>query len=145
MEKQPAGGRKSRKPMIISIIVLLLIFIAVGVLVKAKPRKIGTADLKWNANAEANLAGYKIYYGPSPRTGDCPPDGYPEKIDVGKTDTPANPRYIIKDLEEGKTYYFSVTSYNDKNIESCFSAEVSKTIQSVSPSKNLWQKIKGWF
>jgi len=29
----------------------------------------GSATVSWNANAESDLAGYKIYYGTSPRTG----------------------------------------------------------------------------
>src|SRR4030042_2765783 len=93
-----------------------------------KPTNNGTAALSWNANTESDLAGYSIYYGPSPRSGDCPSAGYPEKIDIGKTNTPENPSYKIENLENGKTYYFSVSSYDTSGNESCFSDEMSKTM-----------------
>lgn len=86
--------------------------------------KIGSATLSWNANTESDLAGYKIYYGSSPRTGDCPPGGYPQNIDVvGKEIS-----YNISNLSIGKTYYFSITSYDVSGNESCFSPEMSKLI-----------------
>ncbi len=84
----------------------------------------GKANLSWGPNKEADLAGYKIYYGASPRTGNCPPGGYPQKVDVGNKTT-----YTVDKLEKGKTYYFSITSYDKSGNESCFSAEVKKIIQ----------------
>lgn len=86
----------------------------------------GTATLSWEANTEPDLAGYKIYYGTSPRTGDCPDGGYSEKIEVEKTTTSEKPSFIVKGLEAGKTYYFSVTSRDTSGNESCFQKEVSK-------------------
>jgi len=59
----------------------------------------------------------------SPRTGDCPSGGYAEKKDAGK-----NNRHNLEGLAIGKTYYFSVTSYNSFGKESCFSEEMSKRI-----------------
>ncbi len=94
--------------------------------------KTGTATLTWNANTETNLAGYKIYYGTSLRTDKCPPGGYPEKIDVGKTTS-----YVLNGLTSGQTYYFSITSYNTANKESCFSEEGKKTIPQVSKINQL--------
>lgn len=88
----------------------------------------GTAVLSWNTNTESDLAGYKIYYGATPRTGNCPPGGYPQKVDVGNKTS-----YTIDKLEKGKTYYFSITSYDKFGNESCFSSEVKKII---SASKN---------
>lgn len=89
----------------------------------------GTATLSWSSNTESDLAGYKIYYGTSPRTDSCPPGGYPDKIDVGKTETPEKPTYTIRNLEINKTYYFSITSYDTSNNESCFSEEISKIMR----------------
>ncbi len=109
-----------------------LIILAIGFFMKA-PTKIsqntGTANLSWNANAEPDLAGYKIYYGTAPRTDKCPPGGYSSKINVGKTDVPGKPTYTIENLENGKTYYFSITSYDSSNNESCFSEETNKDIK----------------
>lgn len=90
--------------------------------------KTGTATLSWAANTEKDLAGYKIYYGTALRTDKCPPGGYPDKIDVGKTDNPLKPSYKLENLQNGKTYYFSVTSYDTSGNESCFSAEMNKHI-----------------
>ena len=84
----------------------------------------GKATLSWSSNKEADLAGYKIYYGITPRTGNCPPGGYPQKVDIGNKTS-----YTIEKLETGKDYYFSITSYDKSGNESCFSAEVKKTIQ----------------
>lgn len=109
----------------IFILIVFIIFMA-AVLVarnyKFKPVA-GSATLSWNANAEADVAGYKIYYGAAPRTGDCPDGGYAKNTDVGKVS-----QYTLNDLEAGQTYYFSVTSYNNSGKESCFSEEMSKSI-----------------
>lgn len=84
----------------------------------------GKATLSWNASTEADIAGYKIYYGNSKRTGDCPQGGYAKKIDAGNKTS-----YQLENLEEGKVYYFSVTSVNAAGKESCFSEEMSKEIK----------------
>lgn len=91
----------------------------------------GTATLSWESNTEPDLAGYKIYYGTSPRTGDCPDGGYSEKIEVWKTTTPEKPSFTVKGLDAGKTYYFSVTSYDASGNESCFQKEVSKAFPAL--------------
>jgi len=87
----------------------------------------GTATLTWNADTESNLAGYKIYYGTSPRTGSdpkvCGLCGYAAAASVGKVTT-----YRITNLIKGATYYFSVSAVNTAQKESSFSAEVSKLI-----------------
>lgn len=116
---------------IIAIIAVLAFagYIILGKKIFIKPANNGTANLSWNANNEFDLAGYKIYYGTSPRTGNCPAGGYPNKIDVGKTATLEKPSYKIENLENGKTFYFSITSYDTSGNESCFSDEMSKTIK----------------
>lgn len=118
---------------IFTILALVAILVFVGYIIfgkkiVTKPTNTGTATLSWNVNTEPDLAGYRIYYGTSPRTDKCPPGGYPSKVDIGKTDTPDKPTYILKDLENGKTFYFSVTSYDTSGNESCFSDEMSKAI-----------------
>lgn len=121
----------------LKIIFVVLTVIAVGFLLFGFiPQKItgGTATLSWNVNSEPDLAGYMIYYGQVSRTGNCPPGGYSDKLDVGKTDTPPYPSYVIKGLPIGRTYYFSVISYNTAGRESCFSAEVKKDIPGLLES-----------
>ncbi len=125
----------SKKPFwsIFTILGLVAILVFVGYIIFGekiitKTTEASTATLSWNVNTESDLAGYKIYYGISKRTGDCPPAGYPEKIDVGKTAMPDKPSYKIENLENGQTYYFSVTSYDTSGNESCFSDEMNKAI-----------------
>ena len=111
--------------------VLVLVAATVGIFVKKPalaPKNTGTATLSWNANTEADLSGYRIYYGTAPRTDQCPSAGYPQKADVGKTQTPEKPSHNLENLENGKTYYFSITSYDASGNESCFSDEMSKAI-----------------
>ena len=83
----------------------------------------GSTTLSWTAGTEPDLAGYRIYYGTSPRAGDCPPGGYSKSINVGNVTT-----YTFNDLSDGQTYYFSLTAYDIYNNESCFSKEISKVI-----------------
>ena len=113
---------------ILGIVILVAIVIVIGIVFPKKDVGKNTATLSWSANNESDLSGYRIYYGASPRIGDCPPAGYTEKVDVGKTASPEKPSYKIENLENGNTYYFSVTSYDTAGNESCFSSEMSKEI-----------------
>ena len=125
----------SMKKNILLIILILAVAGIYGILNFEKKPLLGSATLSWNANSEPDLAGYKIYYGANPRTTDCPDGGYAKIIDAGKE---AN--YKINNLESGKTYYFSITSYNSARKESCFSKEMQKTIK-LSPL----ERIKSFF
>ncbi|KKT76663.1 MAG: Fibronectin type III domain protein [Parcubacteria group bacterium GW2011_GWF2_44_7] len=133
-ENQKTPPLKSKILLVILIIIVILV-IGIMVLCLSQP-PVGSADLSWDSNTEANLAGYRIYYGETKRTGDCPASGYPDKIDVGNVIS-----YKVSDLQPEKTYYFSITSYNTAQKESCFSTEVSKTIEKA----NWLQKIKYYF
>jgi hypothetical protein len=84
----------------------------------------GTAELSWNPNTEQNLKGYKIYFGTAPRNNNCPPGGYPGVVDTG-----TSTRHVFNGLKNHATYYFSVTSYNAADKESCFSEEVKKYVK----------------
>ena len=92
-----------------------------------------TATLSWAAPIAdedggdlTGLAGYRVYYGPSQRTGDdpkiCDMCGYTTSEDMGLVTTAT-----IPELESG-TYYFSVSAYDASGNESRFSEERSKTI-----------------
>jgi hypothetical protein len=88
----------------------------------------GTATVSWDANTESDLAGYKIYYGTTPRTGTdpkaCGNCGYSTVYDAGKVTS-----YTFSNLTNGSTYYFSVSAYDTSNNLSPFSTpEVGKTI-----------------
>lgn len=89
----------------------------------------GSAVLTWNANTESDLAGYKIYYGTSSRTGSNPGlngntmCGYSNSLSVGVVTT-----YTVTNLTDGQTYYFSVSAYDTSNNYGSFSSQVSKII-----------------
>lgn len=134
IEQQEAANQKKPFFSVLTIFAIIAVLAFTGYMIfgkkiTPKPANTGTATLSWNANTESDLAGYRIYYGNSPRIDDCPPGGYPGKIDIGKTDTPDKPTYTLKELENGKTYYFSVSSYDTSGNESCFSDEMVKTIK----------------
>ena len=83
----------------------------------------GEVLLRWRKVNDADIAGYRIYYGNTPgvyfgkdsAAGTSP-------VDAGNTDN-----FRITGLDNGKIYYFAVSSYDDAEIpqESIFSAETS--------------------
>jgi hypothetical protein len=82
----------------------------------------GSATLVWatpTTNTDGtpltNLAGYKVYYGTTP--------GVYTSVDVGNVNS-----YQVNNLTTGQKYYFTVTDYDSKGIESAYSSVVSKTI-----------------
>lgn len=88
------------------------IVIIVAFIVLFSPNlKAADATLAWDPNTESNLAGYRLYYGTSPRT-------YSVVVDVGNVTT-----YTVTNLTS-ETWYFALTAYNTSNRESGFSNEV---------------------
>ena len=76
----------------------------------------GELKVEWQPNTEADLAGYKVYYGISSRN-------YTSITDVGLTTS-----YVVSNLEVGHNYYFAVTAYDTAGNESAFSEEVFGSI-----------------
>jgi hypothetical protein len=78
------------------------------------PGKALAADitLAWDLNGEPDLAGYKLYLGNQSRN-------YTQVIDLGRTT-----QYTLRNLLDGTIYYFTLTAYNLKGLESSFSNEV---------------------
>ena len=68
--------------------------------------------LAWDANSEANLAGYTVYWGEASRT-------YDNQATIGKETS-----FPIQGLQEGRTYYIAVTAYDTEDNESAYSAEL---------------------
>ena len=71
-----------------------------------------SVTLAWDPNSEPDVAGYRLYYGKTM-------GNYESVIDVGNQ-TAWNP----PDLEDGTTYFFTVTAYNIFGYESDFSSEL---------------------
>lgn len=72
--------------------------------------------VSWEANAEPDLAGYKVYYGLESRN-------YETYIDVGNVTS-----YLLDGLDYGHTYYVAVTAYDTLGNDSGYSEEVWATI-----------------
>jgi hypothetical protein len=68
--------------------------------------------LAWDPNPDANLAGYKVYYG-------TVSGSYSIVVDVGNWTS-----LTISSLEAGKTYYFAATAYAASGEESGKSDEI---------------------
>ena len=76
----------------------------------------GSVILSWNPSTDANVVGYRIYYGAASRT-------YTNVVDAGEVTSAA-----ISNLVEGATYYFAATAYNILGLESDYSDETSYTV-----------------
>ena len=91
--------------------------------------------LKWDVSEEPDLAGYKVYYdtdpGPpyNPDKADYADEG-PSPIIVGSDMT----EITLHGLNDAKDYFFSITSFNTKGLESDYSTEIS-SIQMISPKE----------
>lgn len=70
-----------------------------------------------NGSAITDLAGYKIHYGTASQD-------YTKVVAVSN---PSLSRYVLDSLESG-TYFFAITAYNSKGIESTLSGEISATL-----------------
>ena len=67
--------------------------------------------LAWDPNIEEDLAGYIVYYGTSSRD-------YTHDVDIGN-----HTSCTISGFEDGITYFFAVTAYDEDGNESAFSNE----------------------
>jgi hypothetical protein len=92
--------------------------------------------LRWDANTETNLGGYKVYY----KTGSSgPPYQSPITMTLAQDENP-DPNIVeftVQGLVAYTKYYFVVTAYNnaDPSLESDYSNEVS--LPYPSKPKNL--------
>lgn len=109
-------------------------------LLVASPALGATVEVSWNANAEADLAGYKVYYGTaSGALGVCVDVGNETKSVIAITPT------------IGTRYYFAVTAYDTSGNESDKSPEVSILVPDdtapASPKSiilKILQQIAAW-
>ena len=74
----------------------------------------GSAIVTWSANTEADLAGYRVYYGTSSRN-------YPNSISVGKVTSAT-----ISGLTIGTKYYIALKAVDTSGNLSGYSVEVTK-------------------
>jgi hypothetical protein len=121
-----------------SMILKIFLFILLTISLLFQSAWAGTAliRLAWDPNTEPDVAGYRIYFGTSPRTGDdptvCGLCGYSKMVDRGN-----GTAYRIPGLIQAKTYYISATAYDTSNNESVFSDEIS------GPAKEVYINFDG--
>lgn len=108
----------NRKAIPVIFIAMLLIAIAVWVVFFSGNG--GVISLQWNANSEADLAGYKIYYGISP-------GNYTRSIVVTPADDLRSGKvtYQLTGLVKGQVYFIAVTAFDKSGKESGYSEEVA--------------------
>ncbi len=99
--------------------VLILIVLIAGSSIGLLSKVACSAEisLTWDANTEADLAGYRIHYGTASRS-------YFHSVDIGNVTSCA-----VSNLSAGQTYYFAATAYDTEGFESEFSEEISCTIK----------------
>ena len=90
-----------------------LLFLALGDAVFAATT--GSLAVSWNPNPEADVAGYKIYWGELSRQ-------YTNVQDVGN-----RAAATVSGLTNGRTYFCAVKAYNAAQQESAFSSEITLT------------------
>ncbi len=86
------------------------------------------ATLAWNANAEADVAGYVLKYGKSATS-------LNRIIDVGGKNS-----VVVADLDEGVPYFFAISAYNRSGLNSGDSSIISHTIPVTPPPPNPMAK-----
>ena len=96
----------------------IFVFLAVLVSMPSPYASAAAVTLVWDPNTEADVSGYRVYYGVASRN-------YTTDVDVGNKTS-----HTLTDLEPGKHYYLAVTAYNSSKQESAYSNEVSYTVAS---------------
>jgi hypothetical protein len=101
-----------------------------------------TLALAWDANAEADVVGYKLYYkadsSAAPLNGTGAIEG-PSPINIGKTTTAT-----LTGLADDRVHYITVTAYNSSGQESTFSNIVTSAAivsDGSSTVDNTWQPL----
>lgn len=91
-----------------------------------------TVVLTWDANTDATLAGYKVYYSlvnTQPFAGTGATQGA-APVMIAKGTTTAT----LSGLDSTKAYFFAVTAYNTQGMESVYSNIVSVPAFPVAPA-----------
>lgn len=119
---------------------LLVLISIVGLLLAVSvPALAADVTFGWDANTESDLAGYKLYQ--SATSGDYS-GAVPIDIPLSALAHPGDPEYTQTGVGDG-TWYWVLTAYDTEGLESGYSNEVTKTIDTTPPAPptNFWIKI----
>lgn len=105
----------SRKKMLRLLCAAVLLFVGASSVLEASLGQ--SITVKWDANTEPDLTGYKVYYDTLPRSSSHP--NYINSVDVGNIIT-----HTIPFLLDGQAYYVAVKAYDTVGNESPYSNEV---------------------
>lgn len=90
-----------------------------------------SVTLAWDRNTEANVAGYRLYYGTVTRV-------YTSVVNAGDATTAS-----VGNLMPGVTYRFAVTALNTLGFESDYSSEIAFTTTNVVTPPNIPPTLAG--
>ena len=91
--------------------------------------------VRWDTQAESDLAGWKVYQGTTTRVYDGS-----KTVDAGMTLTTSDPAANIPGVGNNILTYVAVTAYDALGNESTFSAEV--TVTRVVPLLSVLRQVK---
>ncbi len=94
----------------------------------------GTVSLKWDANTEPSLAGYKVYYKADSAT--LPFNGAGATEGASPIDVRNQNSATVSGLNPAHTYYFAITAYDTSGVESAYSNIVTIS-ESAPPSVSI--------
>jgi hypothetical protein len=111
---------------------IVLLLSALLVLCTGFPAYAASVTLEWRANIEADLVGYRIYYGTSSGNYNgsglnlpgVPPSDSPVEIDKDTYRIDSVIRITLQNLNDNITYYFVVAAYDDEGYESLVVREI---------------------
>jgi fibronectin type III domain protein len=105
---------------------LFSLFVGISVLAPGIHAKAASAAISvgWRANAEPDLAGYRVYYGT--RSGVY--SNYTSYVTVGREALTAR----LEGLLPGTKYYLTMTAFNSAGIESLPTRELTNTIPTIT-------------
>ncbi|MCC7187080.1 MAG: PQQ-binding-like beta-propeller repeat protein [Acidobacteria bacterium] len=105
--------------------------IVIGLLQFVPAAQAASVTLEWNANAESDLAGYRIYYATRSlmafTTGQAFADPIVTKQSVGVSTTA-----VVTGLTDATTYYFRLTARSASGMESIFNVNFSSASVEIS-------------
>jgi hypothetical protein len=108
-DKRFGGTSMKKKLTILSLTLAVAVLFPISLIA-------ASIEVSWSANAESDLAGYKVYYGTQSGT-------YTSSVNAGKVTT-----QTINNLETGRTYYIAISAYDTSANESAKSNEVTISI-----------------